>query len=208
MKKKIRLLIVDDHAMVRLVLEKAIESEPDLVLVGKAGNGTEALALFRKHKPDVVTMDYKLPGLNGVDSTAALRKEFPNARVLLLSIYEGSEDIWRATQAGAAGYLSKSVEIEEVIRAIRLVADNKSYFSAGLAEKLALRQTEQTLSPRELDVLREIVAGRSNKEIETSLNLSKSAIKHYIENAFAKLQVSDRAQAITTAVQRGIVHLD
>jgi DNA-binding NarL/FixJ family response regulator len=208
MKKKIRVLIVDDHAMVRLVLSQAIESEPDLVLVGKAANGAEALELYRKQKPDVVTMDFKLPGKNGVESTAAIRGEFPEAKVILLSIYEGSEDIWRATQAGAAGYLSKSVEIDEVLRAIRCIADGNSYFSAGLAEKLAARRDDQTLSPQELNVLREIVAGRSYKEIEQALNLSKSAVKHYIENTFAKLEVLDRVQAVTTAVQRGIIHLD
>jgi DNA-binding NarL/FixJ family response regulator len=208
MKQKIRILIVDDHAMMRFALAKAIERQRDLVLVGEAGNGPEALELYRKEKPDVVTMDFKLPGMNGIESTALLRKEFPDARVLLLSIYEGSEDIWRATEAGASGYVSKSVEIKEVLQAIRCLAEGSVYFSAGLSEKLSERQTAKTLTAKELQVLSEIVAGRSNKEIETLLDVSKSTVKHFIEKIYDKLEVADRAQAIATAVQRGIVHLD
>ena len=208
MKQKLRILIVDDHAMVRLGLAQAIERQQDLILIGEAANGAEALQLYRKKKPDVVTMDFKLPGMNGIECTAEIRKEFPDAKVLLLSIYEGSEDIWQASEAGAAGYLSKSVEIKEVIQAIRSVAKGIPYYSAGLAEKLAARRTETALTPQELNVLREIVAGRSNKEIEATLNLKKSTVKYYIEHAFAKLKVADRSQAITVAVQRGIIHLD
>jgi DNA-binding NarL/FixJ family response regulator len=208
MSNKIRVLIVDDHAMVRVVLSQAIERQRDLVLIGTAANGSEALELYRQHQPDVVTMDFKLPGMTGIECTAALRREFPAAKVLLLSIYEGSEDLWRATQAGAAGYLSKSVEIKEVLQAIRSVATGTRYFSAGLAEKLATRTADQSLSSRELEVLNDIVAGRSNKEISAARHLSQSTVKFHIANIFAKLQVPDRAQAISTAVQRGIVHLD
>jgi DNA-binding NarL/FixJ family response regulator len=208
MKQKIRILIVDDHAMVRVVISQAIERQRDLVLAGTAGNGDEALELYRKLKPDVVTMDYKLPGMSGIDCTAQLCQEFPDARVLLLSIHEGSEDIWRATEAGAAGYLSKSVEIKEILQAIRSIADGTPYFSAGLAERLAARQADETLTPRELEVLRGIVSGRSNKEIMDDLGVSKSTIKFHVARIFAKLHVLDRAQAITTAVKRGIIHLD
>ena len=208
MKSKIRILIVDDHAMMRFALAKAIERQRDLDLAGEVGNGAEALQFYRKHRPDVVTMDFKLPGMNGIESTAALRAEFPDAKVLLLSIYEGTEDIWRATQAGATGYVSKSVEIKEVLQAIRCIADGTQYFSAGLAEKLAARQAAKTLTSRELAVMRDLVAGRSNKEIMDSLNVSQSTVKHFIAKIFAKLQVLDRAQAITTAIQRGIVHID
>jgi DNA-binding NarL/FixJ family response regulator len=208
MTKKIRILIVDDHAMVRFALAKSIKRRSDLVLVGAAGNGAEALELYRKLKPDVVTMDFKLPGMDGIESTALLLKKFPGAKVLLLSIYEGSEDIWRAMEAGASGYVSKSVEIKEVIEAIRCVAEGNPYFSAGLDEKLAARKSAETLSPRELDVMREIAAGRSNKEIMSALGLSESTVKHYIKHIFAKLDVEDRAQAIIAVVQRGIVHLD
>jgi DNA-binding NarL/FixJ family response regulator len=208
MKKKIRVLIVDDHAVMLFALSEAIDRQPDLTLVGEADNSAQAIVLYRKLKPDVVTMDYNLPGTNGIECTAAIRREFPDAKVLLLSIYQGSEDIWRATQAGATGYVSKSVDIKEILRAIRSVAEGKPCFSAGLAEKLATRQTAPSLSPKELEVLQKMVAGCNNKEIEADLNLSKSSVKHYIASIFSRLQVMDRSQAIAAAVKRGIIHLD
>jgi len=208
MKPKTRILIVDDHAALRLGLKQAIKCHRDLALVGEASDGDEAIELYRAHRPDVVTMDYKLPGANGVSITAAIRTEFPDARVLLLSIYEGDEDVWRATQAGAAGYVAKSAEIEEIITAIRVVAEGKPYFSSGLAEKVAKCRTEDRLSPGEFAVLREVVFGRCNKEIMASLQLTKTTVKRRLENIFAKLHVLDRTQAANVAIQRGIVHLD
>jgi DNA-binding NarL/FixJ family response regulator len=208
MSQPIRILIVDDHGMMRFALSQGIECHPDLVLVGESDNGIEALELYRQLQPDVVTMDYKLPGMTGVECTAALHQEFPDARVLLLSIFEGTEDLWRAMQAGAAGYVCKSAEIDEVILAIRTIAAGNPYFSAGLAHKLATRQATQALSPQELNVLREIAAGRSAKEISGLLNLTENTVRFYIKNTYAKLGVADRAQLITTAVQRGIIHLD
>jgi DNA-binding NarL/FixJ family response regulator len=208
MKTMIRILIVDDHSMMRFALSQAMKLQPDLVLVGESDNGSEALELYRKHRPDVITMDFKLPGMNGVECTALIRKEFPAANVLLLSIFEGSEDIWRAMEAGAAGYVSKSADIKEVIHAIRDIVAGKTYFSPGLADKLASRQATHGLSLRELDVLREIVAGHNNKEIMNALKLAEPTVKYHITNIFSKLKVSDRAQAITTAIRRGIVHID
>ncbi len=208
MNRKIRILIVDDHAMVRLGLSQAIERQPDLELVGEAANGARALELYRSLRPDVVTMDYQLPGPDGVAVTAAIRAEFPDAGILLLSIYEGQDDVWRATQAGATGYLSKSVEVAEVISGIRRVAARQAVFSAGLKEKLAARQAGPNLTPRELDVLRLLVRGRSNKELSSDLGLSQSTVKHHIESIFAKLGVQDRTQATAVAVQRGVVRLE
>jgi DNA-binding NarL/FixJ family response regulator len=208
MKNKIRILIVDDHGMMRFALAQGIECHSDLLLVGETDNGAEALKLYRKQKPDVVTMDFKLPGMDGVESTALIRREFPDARVLLLSIYEGVEDIWRAMQAGAAGYVSKSAEIDEVILAIRAIAGGEKYFSGGLDKKLETRQATQALSPQELNVLREIIAGRSPKEITDVLNLKEQTVRTYIKNIHAKLGVTDRAQLITTVIKRGIIHLD
>ena len=208
MKKRIRVLIVDDHAMMRLGLAQAIAREPDLLLVGEAGNGEDAIQLYGEKRPDVVIMDFKLPGLDGSESTLALRAKYPNARVVLLSIYEGSEDIWRATQAGAVGYVSKSVEVAEVIAAVRQAAEGQSYFSTGLEEKLASRSIEASLTQRELDVLHQMVAGRSNKEIAASLYMSQAAVKYHLNHIFTKLHVADRTQATAAAVRRGIVHLD
>jgi DNA-binding NarL/FixJ family response regulator len=208
MKRKIRILIVDDHAMIRFALSQAIKRHDDLVVVAETDNGDDALKLYRKHKPDVVTMDFKLPGMNGIECTELLLEEFHDSKVLLLSIYKGKEDVWHASQAGAMGYVAKSAEIDEVIHAIRCVAGGASYFSAGLREKLAGHQSTNTLTARELEVLRFIVAGRSNKEIQHELKVTLSTVKRHIENAFTKLGVTDRVQAITTALQSGIVHLD
>ena len=208
MKRKIRILIVDDHAMMRFALAEAIAGEFDLSLIAEAANGPEALALYTKHLPDVVTMDFQLPGANGAEITASLRAEFPGARVVLLSVFEGEEDIWRAVQAGALGYVPKSAEIAEVLHGIRELAAGREYFPPAIAERLAARRRRETLSPRELQVLRAIVAGFSNKEIANSLHLSEAAVKLYISNTLAKLGVADRTQAAIQAVRRGIVHID
>ena len=208
MKRKIRVLIVDDHAMMRLGLSEAIAGERDLAIAGEASNGTQALELYRQHQPDVVTMDFQMPGADGAESTANLRAEFPGARVVVLSVFEGEEDIWRAAQAGAAGYVLKSAEVEDVLEAIRHVFAGETYFPAAIAAKLSARQTRDSLTPRELEVLRQIVAGLSNKEIASALHMSEATVKLHISNTLAKLHVADRTQAAIVAVQRGIVHLD
>jgi two-component system NarL family response regulator len=208
MKSPIRILIVDDHSMVRLALSQAIGRNADLLLVGEAENGAKAVALYRNLRPDVVVMDYKLPDRDGDKVTAEIRAEFPEAQVVLLSIFENPENVWRATEAGTLGYVSKAAEISEVLSAIRRVAGGKPYYSAGIAEKLAQRDRREKLSPRELAVLELIVAGRSNKEIVSDLQISISTVKHYVESIFTKLGVQDRTQAAVTAVQFGLVRLD
>jgi DNA-binding NarL/FixJ family response regulator len=208
MKRKIRVLIVDDHAMMRLGLVEAIAGERDLTLVGEAANGTQCLEQYRKHQPDVVTMDFRLPGADGAESTSRLRAEFPDARVVVLSVFEGEEDIWRAVEAGAMGYVSKSAEVEEVLEAVRCVVGGKTYFPAPIATKLASRRTRDALTPREHQVLHHIVAGLSNKEIAGALHMSEATVKLHISNTLAKLHVADRTQAAIVAVQRGIIHLD
>jgi DNA-binding NarL/FixJ family response regulator len=204
----IRILIVDDHAMVRLALSQAIERNSDLCLVGEAANGDQAVSLYRNLRPDVMTMDFKLPDRDGDQIIAEIRGEFPDAKVVLLSIFENPESIWRATEAGALGYVSKAAEIDEVVTAIRQVASGRPYYSEGLAEKLDARSKQENFSSREIDVLELLVAGRSNKEIVTDLELSISTVKHHLERIFVKLRVSDRTQAATAAVQRGIIRLD
>jgi DNA-binding NarL/FixJ family response regulator len=208
MKRKIRVLIVDDHAMMRLGLAEAITGERDMTLVGEAANGRQALELYRKLQPDVVTMDFQMPGGDGAESTARLRAEFPEARVVLLSVFEGEEDIWRAVQAGAVGYVLKSAEVEDVLEAIRHIMSGGTYFPAAIAAKLAARETRDALTPRELQVLRHIVAGLSNKEIAAALHMSEATVKLHISNTLSKLHVADRTQAAIVAVQRGIIHLD
>ncbi len=206
--EKTRILIVDDHAMVRLGLAQAIRQQPDMCVVGEAANGREAIRLANELHPDVVTMDYKLPGQDGVAVIRELRLQCPSARILLLSIYETQESVWRAMDAGAAGYCSKAVEIEEMITAIRGISAGREYLSPGLSAKLRNRQQEESLSGRELDVLQRLAKGESNKEIMNSLALSQSTVKHHLERIFTKLGVSDRTQAIAAAIRRGIIELD
>ncbi len=208
MNSLIRILIVDDHAMVRLALSQAIERNGDLCLVGEAANGEDAVSLYQELRPDVVTMDFKLPDRDGDEVIAEIRARFPDAKVVLLSIFENAESVWRATQAGALGYVSKAAEIDEVVAAIRQVAGGTPYFSAGLAEKLAQRAKQDHLTPRELAVLKLLVAGHSNKEIVSELGISISTVKHHLEKIFEKLSVQDRTQASTAAVQSGIIRLD
>jgi DNA-binding NarL/FixJ family response regulator len=202
-----RILIVDDHAMVRLALAEAIERHDDLQLVGEAENGAKALDLCRTLRPDVVTMDYRLPDRDGDEVIAAITAEFPDARILLLSIFETEECVYRATEAGALGYVSKAAEIDEMIAGIRAVAGGEAYFSEGLAEKLDERRAREGLSPRELEVLHHLVTGLSNKEIAATLHMAASTVKHHLERIFTKLDAKDRTQAVTVAVQRGIVRI-
>jgi len=205
---KTRILIVDDHAMVRLALAEAIAQQDDLELVGEAENGARAIALYRDLQPDVVTMDYQMPGLNGAETITEILTQFPEARIVLLSIYETPESLWRATEAGALGCVSKGVEIDEIITAVRAVASGVSYYSEGLEKKLDERRAQEALSPRETEVLAQIVSGLSNKEIVANLGISMSTVKHHLERVFTKLRVNDRTQAATAAVKRGIIQLD
>ena len=159
---QIKILIVDDHYMVRIGLANTVGLDPDLTVVGEAAQGVEALEQFRKLKPDVVLMDFQMPGMSGAETTSKLRAEFPEARVLLLSVSQREEDIWQAVQAGVMGYLLKSVEANELLTAIREVADGGTCFPPAIAAKVDERRTRPDLSQREVDVLRLIIAGKSN----------------------------------------------
>jgi DNA-binding NarL/FixJ family response regulator len=205
---KIRVLVVDDHLIFRVGLIQSIQSEPDLVVVGEAATGPQALERYRKSHPDIVMMDLRLPMMDGVETTASLCDEFPNARIIVLTTYEGHEDIYRALQAGACGYLLKSVAREELIRAIRTVHGGQSYLPNDVAVRLAQRQASPDLSARELEILQLIVKGCSNKEIGSALHIAEVTVKVHVRHILNKLKVSDRTQAVTAAIQRGIVHLD
>ena len=205
--KKIRVLIVDDHQLVRIGLSESIVATDDLEAAGEAANGEQALEKYRQCRPNVVVMDYQMPRKNGAETTALLRQEFPDAAVIILSVYEGEEDIWRAAQAGAMGYLPKSVEMSEILTAIRHVANGDTYFPVTILAKLDERRSRADLTPRELEVLRLIVAGRSNKEIASTLHVSDGWVRLYVSRVLAQLQVTDRTQAAVQAIQRGLVHL-
>ncbi len=208
MKKKISVMVVDDNSLLRLGLTEAINGEEDLAAVGEAENGEQALKLYPKLKPDVVTMDYQMPGDTGVATTRKITAEYPDAKIILLSVFEGEEDIWTAVQAGAKGYLTKTGEIEEVLDAIREVAEGGNYFPAAIAQKLANREQRDTLTAREREVLELIVSGNSNKEIMVNLEISEGTVKLHVSHILEKLGAADRTQAAIMAVRQGIVHLD
>ncbi len=207
-KSKIRLLVVDDHFFVRMGLTGSLNAEPDLRVVAEADNGALAIKLFREHRPDVVLMDGRLPGLSGVETLAALRREFPAARVLMLSIDEGEEDVYRALQAGAAGYLPKATQLQELLKAIRAVHAGERFLPPALAARLAERGPGATLTARELEVLELVSKGLSNREIAAALGCSETTAKWHLKNIMSKLDVTDRTEATRVAVERGILHVE
>lgn len=204
---ELSVLIVDDNALLRMGLAEALSDEDDMRLAGEASNGIEAVDMYRELKPTVVIMDYRMPFEDGVDATRKITSEFPDAKIILLSVYEGEEDIWNAWRAGASGYLSKTEAAPVFLESIRSVAGGGTYFPAEIARKLEARKAQSTLTAREMDVLRLIVDGQTNKEIMESLHVSASTVKLHISNMLEKLGVSDRTQAAIAAVKRGIIHL-
>ena len=206
--KPVRLLVVDDHHIVRQGLIALLTTVPEMQVVAEASDGQQALELYRQHQPDVTLMDLRMNMMNGVETTRAIRAEFPNARIIVLTTFDGDEDIYRALQAGARGYLLKGMNTEELLAAIRTVHSGKSRIPAPVAERLAERMNAPALTDRETEVLRLIVGGNSNKEIAAALFISEATVKTHINSLLSKLGVSDRTQAATTALQRGIVHFD
>ncbi len=201
----ITILVVDDHPVVRTGLIALLERQDDMQVVGEAGDGEQAVELHRRLRPDLVLMDLRLPRLSGVEATARICGEFPEARVLVLTTYDGDEDIYRALQAGARGYLLKDLAREELLEAIRAVRSGLRRISPRAAHHLAERVPRSELTERELSVLRLIVEGRSNKEIGVALGIAEGTVKVHVTNLLGKLGVADRTQAATTALERGIV---
>src|ERR1700712_2828311 len=204
----IRILIVEDHAVVRQGLVALLNTVPEFTVVAQAADGELGVALFREHKPDITLMDLRLPRQNGVETIGRIRKEFPEARFIVLTTFDGDEDIYRALQAGARGYLLKGMEAEDLTAAIHSVHAGKTCIPAEVAGRLAERFAGSALTERETDVLRLIVGGLHNKDIAAKLFISEATVKTHINNLLSKLGVTDRTQAATTALQRGIVHLD
>lgn len=205
--KPIRILVVDDHHVVRSGLAASLGLEDDLAVIAEAGSADEAVAQFRKHAPDIVLMDLRLPGANGTAATADLRREWPEARVLMFTTFDGDEDVYRAMQAGALGYLLKSAPRDELLRAIRTVASGERFLPPELSLRLAQRVAAPDLSEREIEVLQLVSAGKSNKEIGAVLHIAEDTVKRHVSNVLAKLGVADRAQAATEAIRRGFLHL-
>ncbi|HEX4155161.1 MAG TPA: response regulator transcription factor [Acidobacteriaceae bacterium] len=204
----IRLLVVDDHPVVRGGLVALLATVEDMTVVAEASDGREAVEQFRLHQPDVTLMDLRLQRVGGVEAIQLIRAESPAARIIVLTTFDGDEDIYRAIQAGAKAYLLKGMSVEELISTIRTVHQGKMRIPAAIAEKLAERMAGPQLTSRELEVLELVVRGRSNKEIGSDLSISEATVKTHINNLLAKLGVDDRTGASTAALQRGIVHLD
>jgi DNA-binding NarL/FixJ family response regulator len=204
----IRILVVDDHHIVRQGLVALLNTIPGMKVVAQASHGRQAVELHREHRPDITLMDLRLPELDGVSAIAQIRQECPSARIIVLTTFDGDEDIFRALQAGAKGYLLKGMDAEELTDAIRSVHAGKTRIPAVVAERLAERMSGSALTSREIDVLRLIVKGRSNRDIGEELHISEATVKTHINNLLSKLGVSDRTQAATTALQRGLVHLE
>ena len=207
MTSSIRILVVEDHHVVRQGLVALLKTVEDMQVVGEACDGKQAVELFRQHQPDITVMDLRLPQMTGVEAITAIRRDFPSAKVIVLTTYDGDEDIYRALQAGARGYLLKDMSGDDLTDAIRAVHAGRSRIPPAVAQRLADRLGGPDLTGRELEVLKLIVSGKSNKEIGRELFISEATVKTHINSLLGKLGVSDRTQAATTALQRGIVHL-
>jgi DNA-binding NarL/FixJ family response regulator len=204
----LKVMVVDDHYLVRMGLASILAIEPDITVCAEASSGEQAQALFRLHRPDVTLMDLRLPGLSGTDTIQAIRQEFRDARFVMLSTYVCDEEVYGALQAGAMAYLVKSVQREELIIAIRKAAAGHRHIPSDVAARLADRVAGSRLSTREIEVLRLLVSGRRNREIARTLEITEGTVKLHVSSILGKLGADDRTEAVTMALQRGIVQLN
>lgn len=204
----IRVLVVEDHQIVRQGLVALLSVADDVEVVGQASDGVEAIKEFEARQPDITLMDLRLPKLSGVEAIQRVRLRYPNARFIVLTTYDGDEDIYRALQAGARAYLLKGMSVDVLLSTIKSVHAGKSIIPPAIAQKLAERMATEPLTQREQEVLEQIVKGKSNKEIGAELGVSEATVKTHINNLLGKLGVEDRTQAATAAIQRGLVQLD
>jgi DNA-binding NarL/FixJ family response regulator len=205
---KIKVLCVDDHPLVRKGIASILSNESDMRLVAEAGNGTEAVERFREFHPDVTLMDLRMPNMDGVQATQAIRKEFPEARIIALTSYDGDQDIYRALEAGVRGYMLKEMVHTDVLKAIRTVHSGKRLMPHEVAERLTEYFPQVALTPREVEVLGFVARGLANKEIADKLGTASGTVKMHIQNILEKLGAADRTHAVTIAIQRGILHLE
>jgi DNA-binding NarL/FixJ family response regulator len=203
----IKVLCVDDHPLLREGVARKIERQPDMEVVGTAGTGQEAVMMYLRHRPDIVLMDLQLPGMGGQQAIEAIRREDPNAKIIVLTILGGDEDIYRAIRAGAASYLLKSSLSQDLIATVRKVFAGERPMPPEVAERLAARENQSGLSTREIQILELIAKGQRNKEIAAELGIGQETVQTHIKRLFVKLHVSDRTAAVTVALSRGIVHL-
>jgi DNA-binding NarL/FixJ family response regulator len=203
----IRILIAEDHLIARVGVKTILNTQPDMNVVAEAANGAQAVELHRQHRPDITLMDMRMPGTSGMEAVAAIRAEYPLARIIALSTYGGDEDIRRALDAGVRAYLTKDVLHDEMIRAIHAVHAGETYLPPSVRAALEASSLHASLSARELEVLALIVKGHGNKQIAYSLGIAEHTVKNHVKSILSKLDVEDRTQAATAAIQRGIIHL-
>jgi DNA-binding NarL/FixJ family response regulator len=203
----IRILIAEDHLIARVGVKTILNTQPDMNVVAEAANGAQAVELHRQHRPDITLMDMRMPGTSGMEAVAAIRAEHPLARIIALSTYGGDEDIRRALDAGVRAYLTKDVLHDEMIRAIHAVHAGETYLPPSVRAALDASSLPASLSARELEVLALIVKGHGNKQIAYALGIAEHTVKNHVKSILSKLDVEDRTQAATAAIQRGIIHL-
>jgi two-component system NarL family response regulator len=206
--RSIRVLIADDHPMIRAGLTATISPEEDMTVVASASNGREGVEQYRQHQPDILLIDLKMPEMGGVEAIRTIRAEFPSAKIIVLSTYQGDEDIFRAMEAGAITYLLKDTLAEKLIGVIREVAGGGRPIPPEIAERLTDRMFQPGLTKREVEVLQLVARGKRNKEIAEELKISAETAQGHVKNILAKLSVHDRTEAVAVAIRRGIVHLD
>jgi two-component system NarL family response regulator len=208
MGEKLKIMIVDDHYLVRMGLTSIIGLEHDMIVCGEAASGEQAVAMYAARRPDVTLMDVRLPGMSGIAATEAIRADFPDAKIIVVSTYISDEEVYAALKVGAMAYLVKSVAREELIQAIRKAAAGRRHVPADLAARLADRMSRASLSGRELDVLRLLVGGKRNREIASALDITEGTVKLHVSSILGKLGAVDRTEAVTVALQRGLIQLD
>jgi two-component system NarL family response regulator len=205
---QIRIMIVEDHFVVREGLKAIINSQKDMVAVAEAGNGRQAVEAFEQHQPDVTLMDLRIPGLNGIDAISGIVAKYPRARIIVLSTYGGDENIFRAFQAGARAYFLKDIKGQDLVDAIRAVQAGQRVIPPEIASQLADRAPLTALSPREMEILTLVAKGKSNKEIGVALAISEGTVRVHTSNLLSKLRCSGRAQAVSEAIRRGIIEVE
>lgn len=205
--KTIRVFSVDDHPLLREGISALVNSQPDMTLAGEAATGAEAIKVFKQLQPDVTLLDLRLPDMSGIDILIAIRSEFPEARIIMLTTFEGDVEIHRALQAGARGYLLKNMPPSELLDVIRQVHAGKKRIPAAIASQLAEHMSDETLTEREIQVLREVAGGNKNRDIANKLFISEETVKVHVKHIMEKLGAADRTQAVTIGVRRGIIHL-
>lgn len=203
----IKIFCVDDHPLMREGITAVIKNEPDMLLIAEASNGREAIHGFREHRPDITLMDLRMPDISGIDAVIAIRTEFPDAKIIMLTTFEGDAEIQRALEAGARGYMLKSMPRKQLVEMIRRVHAGKKHIPPEVVAHLAEHLGEEALSKREIEVLQKIAGGNRNSDIATLLFISEETVKGHVKHIMEKLGASDRTAAVTIGVRRGIIHL-